>query len=115
MKYLVKTSGDFMLLDLSVGAEIPEYRPSIVVPTNFVQGAAARGQLKILRNDLPEAADDAEFAAYWAENADIAVEAYLSKFADDAILIKEDEDESPAKTEDTGEKAPKPRRKRGEQ
>ena len=114
MKYLVETSGDFMLLDLSMGAEIPEYRPSIVVPTNFVQGAAARGQLKILRNDLPEAANDAEFAAYWAENAEIAIEAYLSKFSADAILIEEDEGKSPVNTEEAGEKAPKPRRKRGE-
>jgi hypothetical protein len=85
MKYLVETSGDFMLLDIATGVEISESRPSVVRPTAFVTACATRGQLRMLHNDLPDEASDADFAEFWAADKAIAVDAYMAKFSAEAI------------------------------
>jgi hypothetical protein len=85
MKYLVETSGPFMLIDISVEFDIPSDRPAVVQPTGFIMAAAARGQLKILLNDLPDEASDPDFLEFWKADQKIALEAYRSKFGPDAI------------------------------
>lgn len=104
MKYLVETSGPFMLIDISVEAEIQADRPTIVAPTSFLMAAASRGQLRILRNDLPDEADDVEFSAFWSADTDLAVEAYLSKFSPEA-------EDDPLEDSTPPAVAPKPARK----
>lgn len=121
MKYLVETSGNFMLIDQSVEVEIQHDRPTIVIPTAFIHAAAARGQLKILRNDMPEESNDSDFAGYWAEDQKLAVEAYLSKFSPDAVQdpieptpdpIEPTPEPAPAADVKAASSTPKPRRKK---
>jgi hypothetical protein len=79
-KFLVETKGNIMLWDFSTKTEIHKGRPTVVPLSNFINRNATCGNLKVLATDLPDTADDAEFAEYWAEASDIAVEAYLSQF-----------------------------------
>lgn len=109
MKYLVETTGDFMLIDFSVNAEIHHDRPTVVIPTAFVSAAAARGQLKLLRTGLPDEADDKEFEAYWREDASIAIDAFMSCFDLEAVSAKIQA--PPPEPEPAPKPARKPRRK----
>lgn len=83
MKMIVETTGPHMLMgSLMNGADaVPHDRPAVVLATTYIQLKAAAGALKILKQDLPDAAEDAEFAKYLAEaegDVELAVESYIS-------------------------------------
>ena len=81
-KLLVVTTGDFMLM--TPGGLVWADRPSIVEPNHFIDGRVSAGQAKVLRNDLPDEADDEAFALFIKEHdgdVDAALENYLLKFS----------------------------------
>ncbi|WP_034830505.1 hypothetical protein [Inquilinus limosus] len=80
---IVKTTGPFTLYD-PAGQIIQRRRPSVVRNTRFINDRCATQQVEILRTDLPEAANDADFAKYWEEAPEIAIEAYVASFAPEA-------------------------------
>lgn len=86
MKHLIETKGAFMLMDPQTNQLVPENRPCVVRSTTFLEERIAKGHLTLVAADIPEEATDVEFEAYWVENAEIAVEAFLSKF-DEADLL----------------------------
>jgi len=94
-KLLVETKGDIMLWDFSTRTEVHADRPTVVPVSNFIHRNATCGNLKVLATDLPDTATDDEFAEYWAVEADIAVDAYLSQF--------ELQDDDPRQTEKSPE------------
>lgn len=79
MKLIVETTGEYSITDLTQKRTMPKHRPSVVANTNFVQQCIGFDKLKVVKNGLPEAANDEDFVAYWKENPDIAVDAYLSE------------------------------------
>lgn len=85
MKMIVETVGPYMLLGSTMnGSDAVEHnRPCVVVATTYIQLKAAAGVVKILKQDLPDEANDADFAGFWAEcegDVDLAVESYVSSF-----------------------------------
>lgn len=84
MKQIVQTTGSFILMDPYTNDEISASRPSVVGVSPFIEARAAARQLKILKSDLPERASDEEFAEYWAEGPEMAVDAFASSFEGDA-------------------------------
>lgn len=82
MKHLVETKGSFMLMDPETGANIPHYRPAVVKSTNFIEGRVSQGQLKIHAADISGEATDEAFQSYWDESPEMAIEAFLSEFAE---------------------------------
>lgn len=80
MKILVETTGPFFLIDPHNGQMLHAGRPSVVSRTAFVSHRAGLGQVRVLATDLVAAATDAEFEAYWREQPEIAVAAFLSRF-----------------------------------
>lgn len=60
MKYLVETLGDYGLFDLFGRQEVAAHRPTVVVPTAFIEGQKGR-KLRVLAV-LDDAADDAALA-----------------------------------------------------
>lgn len=83
-KILVETTGSFMLMNPQTGEEIPNDRPAVVRNSNFVSQRAGVDQIKILATSLPDEASDQEFQAYWSEDPEIAVEAFLSQYSEEA-------------------------------
>lgn len=64
MKQLVRTTGNFMLIDFQSGQRIAHDRPSVVQPTPFIAGRASAGQLEYL-GSLPDEATDEMFADFY--------------------------------------------------
>lgn len=80
-KLLVKTSGDFMLTSPTDRFEVEPGRPYVVPQCAFCDQFAALGRLSVLRTDLPDSANDADWMGFWTEshgNLDLAIESYLS-------------------------------------
>lgn len=81
-KLLVKPTGSFMLM--TPGGVVWPERPSIVEPNHFLDGRVSAGQVSVLRTDLPNEANDEEFALFIKEHngdVDAALENYLLKFS----------------------------------
>lgn len=107
MKFLVETTGQFMLVDPAQVEVIEADRPSVVSSTSFVQQRVSLGQIKILA-ELKDDASDMEFRDFVRESEGdmpLAVESFLSKFGKDAITEK-GEDKPAAK-----KPGPKPKAK----
>lgn len=87
MKLIVETTGEFMLMDPMSMNEVPPDRPAVFAPGAFVQQQMGLGQLRVLASDLPDEANDAEWAAWLHEcegNVPFAIESYKAKFAAEA-------------------------------
>lgn len=82
MKLLIETTGSFMLVDPETGTEIHHNRPTVAPMSNFVTSRMAKGELKLLSNELSDEATDAEFATFAAESEDmdLAVSSFVAKF-----------------------------------
>ena len=83
MKYLVETTGQFILHDAAHGQVIEGHRPSVVTMTDWLNARLGHGQLRIVLPDLPDTATDEEFVGYWKEaggNKEFAVASYRSSF-----------------------------------
>lgn len=83
MKILVETTSNIFLQDPTSGCEVNEFRPSVVELTPFIERYVARKDIRVLANELPDDASDAEFAEFWAESPETAVEAFVSSEAGD--------------------------------
>ena len=94
MKILVETTGEFQLVDPFTLELMPFDRPAVVTSTSFVETRAAKGEVVVL-SQLTEEATDEEFAAYWREASDIAVESFKSKHALEAVTQKAEKAEEP--------------------
>ena len=103
MKILVETTGEFQLVDPFTAELIPSHRPGVVTATQFVEGRCARGEVKVLAQ-LQDNATDEEFVNYWKESPEIAVDAFKSEFAPEAVTKAEDDDEA--------DQRPKPKARR---
>jgi len=83
--FLVKTTGDFMLVDRSTRCEIPYNRPAVVRESNFINARVSLGQIKILNAELPDSATDEDFVKYWNDSGhdeDLAVASYVDSFSE---------------------------------
>lgn len=80
MKLMMQTTGEFMLLCPYSGQIIEPGRPHVVTPTEFFQDRIARGQLRVVGRELPDEATDKDFAAWWQESPETAVEGYPTSF-----------------------------------
>lgn len=67
MKYLVETTGEFMLVDPTTRQEVQAHRPSVISPTPFFENQLGKKltKLKVLSNE----ADDTMLAAARTEKA----------------------------------------------
>ena len=85
MKLLVETTGNFLLINPLNGQEIHYNRPTVVEPSGFITNHIGILNIKVLSNELPDEASDAEFAAWYAEagDKDLAVASYIAKFQTD--------------------------------
>jgi hypothetical protein len=84
MKILAKTTGAFTIYDPATGEAVRHGRPGVIRVTPFFTSRTTLGQLEKIA-DLPDEATDADFAGYWAECKDkpeMAIESFLSKFAE---------------------------------
>lgn len=90
-KLLIETTGDFMLMDNSTGAEIHWNRPTVCPRSNFIGARTAMGQIKVLSNELSEDATDEEFGAFLLDSKndkELAVSAFISKFGPQPIEVE---------------------------
>jgi len=101
LKILVETTGEFQLVDPFTLELMPFDRPAVVTSTSFVETRAAKGEVVVL-SQLTEEATDEEFAAYWREASDIAVESFKSKYAPEAVTKKVEKAEEPKAEEPKG-------------
>lgn len=100
MKILVETTGEFQLVDPETLELMPFNRPAVVTSTTFVESRAAKGEVIVLFPVTDEATDE-EFATYWNEASDIAVESFKSAFGPD---VKPAETKAEKKTKAEAEK-----------
>jgi len=90
MKYLVETTGQFMLVDFDTGCNVESYRPCVVKQSAFIAQRHLLGQLRTLGTVSDEATDE-DFLAYWKEcegDAAFAVSSFLSKYEAPEISMK---------------------------
>ncbi|KQS84260.1 hypothetical protein [Rhizobium sp. Leaf383] len=80
-KILAETTGEFALIDLSVGQHIAPHRPSVVLMTDFVIARTTLNQIAKIA-ELPDEAADADFEGFWLESGDrdLAISSFLSTF-----------------------------------
>lgn len=81
MKVIAKTTGPFELVDLFSQETLRHDRPAVVKWSSFFEAHVGAGRAEILLGQLPEEANDADFAEYWQENPEVAVDAYATSFA----------------------------------
>lgn len=81
MKAIVKTTGEFSLLE-SYTRDFVTDKPCVVTWTQFFEARTGNGQLKVLASRLPDTASDEEFQQYLneSENEDLAVAAFISQY-----------------------------------
>ena len=82
MKLLVETTGNFLLINPLNGQEIHYNRPTVVEPSGFITNHIGILNIRVLSNELPDEATDAEFAVWFAEcgDKDLAVSSFIAKF-----------------------------------
>ena len=88
MKILVSTNGQFMLRSQITGDEVAWNRASLVRNCNFLQTKIADGSVKLHATDIPDTATDAEWAEWLVAsdgNESLAIESFVSQFADHAM------------------------------
>lgn len=96
-KLLAETKGNFML-QTRIGL-LPWNRPGIIAECNQTDQFVSQGQVKVLVNNLPEEANDEDFAKFYADHdgdAEAAIENYLHSLSG--------EEGEPAPEKDSGSK-----------
>lgn len=78
MKDLIETTGDHFFQVPETGQLVEFNRPTVVTHTQSIEAKLAAGALKLVAGGLPDTAEDAEFLEHWKENAEIAVDSFLS-------------------------------------
>jgi uncharacterized protein YfeS len=99
MKYLVETTGEFMLSDRLAEQEVAAERPSVVIMSNFMSLRVGLNQIKILGKVSDKATDD-EFLKFWRESegdSALAVESFISAFEFVEVSAKGAQPELPLK------------------
>lgn len=94
-KIIVETTGNHMLLDVSLRPpqEVPYNRPAVVVRTHLMNQRIGNKTLKVLAEDLPDSAQDEDFADALVQSkgdVELAVDAYLAE-----VMPKEEPKEEP--------------------
>lgn len=87
MKYIAKTTGDFMVFGIQPDATVPHDRPGVVGNYPHIARAIASGTVTTLASDVPDHVTDEDFAKAYAEAAagkkdfdvNAFVKAYLAK------------------------------------
>lgn len=81
MKSIIKTKSAIMLVD-PVTQEIVEETPHVVTWTSFLEARTGKGQIAVLKSDLPRSANDDDFQQFLtdAEDETLAVASYASSF-----------------------------------
>lgn len=108
---LVVTTADFMLM--TPGGTIEPFRPSVVAPSHELNQFSMEGKVKVIANDLPEKANDADFAKFYRDHdkdTDTALENYRLSFEEDPEAAAK-EKEAPKETapKATAPKKPAPK------
>lgn len=82
MKFLIETTGDFMLYDVLNMQCVESDRPSVVADGPFLQAQMGLKNVRILIPDLPDEATDAEWVDWLkaSEAVDLAVASYREKY-----------------------------------
>jgi hypothetical protein len=94
MKMIVETVGSIQCMGslMAGGDAVPHNRPAVVEATTYIQMKAASGVIKILAQDVPDNANDAEFAGFWLSakgDTELAVESYLASLPEVVLAIEE--------------------------
>lgn len=82
-KIIVQPTGSWMYLDPESGGVIHPTRPTVIGRSFFIEERLGEGNLKLLTQNLPEKANDADFYQVYVDcegNAEQAVAAYASEF-----------------------------------
>lgn len=82
MKSIVKPISPVMLINPETKETVWNHRPTLVTWTNFIAQQVGAGVLSVLATDLPVHALDEEFEKYHLEAPDMAVESFISSFAE---------------------------------
>lgn len=108
---LVVTTADFMLM--TPGGCIEAFRPSVVAPSHELNQFSMEGKVKVIANDLPEEAKDADFAEFYRDHdkdTDTALENYrLSLEEDPEAAATEKEASKEAEPKAPAPKKPAPK------
>lgn len=67
-KALVKTTGDFLIMDPYTGEQVKWNRPTVVTWSGHLEGKLAGGDLKVLLGNLPMDASDEDFVKFLADS-----------------------------------------------
>ena len=83
-KCIVKTTGEFSLLDIYSMTDIRSNRPTVAVKTDFVDQQRDEKNLEIIAFDLPMDASDEEFGKWYLEcgkDDNLAVDSFCASHA----------------------------------
>ncbi len=83
MKHLVETSGNFMLFDGATKTYIQHDRPTVAEVSSFLSERIGKGEVLIIAQNLPEAANDADYGQIVKEfegDTAAATASYMSMF-----------------------------------
>lgn len=76
-KVLAETTGNFMLVDPANSQNVlPHDRPGVIEKSAFFEERAMRGQIRVLNDELPDDATDAQFAEQWENDGEKSAEKY---------------------------------------
>lgn len=81
-RMIVATTGNFALACLTTAQEIDAFRPSVISPSAFFSSRMGLNQINILVDNLPELANDKDFANTLKEcdgDVRLAIDAYVAE------------------------------------
>ena len=83
-KCIVKTTGEFSLLDIFSMTDIKSNRPTVAVKTDFIDQQRDEKNLEIIAFDIPMEASDEEFAKWYLEcekDDNLAIDSFCASYA----------------------------------
>lgn len=98
-RMIVATTGNFALACLTTAQEIDAFRPSVISPSAFFSSRMGLNQINILVDNLPELANDKDFANTLKEcdgDVRLAIDAYVAE-VEKAYASLDDEESEKAK------------------
>lgn len=98
-RMIVATTGNFALACLTTAQEIDAFRPSVISPSAFFSSRMGLNQVNILVDNLPELANDKDFADTLKEcdgDVRLAIDAYVAE-VEKAYAALDDEESEKAK------------------
>lgn len=97
MKLIVTTTRPIVLIDPN-NSHVISQRPSITPSNQFIVARIGLGDVKILASELPDEATNEELQKFLSnsdEDYELAVQAYMSKFAPVKMEGEKSEDKAP--------------------